>query len=91
MFDSIKESLQQWNAKYDGRVKLQHTYIVTAVGLVLAAGVVGLVNRSMGQNILVVAIVCAGAFLANAVAWSLLSSAVISRISTRKKALARKK
>lgn len=87
----MKESLQQWNAKYDGRAKLQHTYMVTAVGLVLVAGVVGLMNRGVGQNILVAAIVCAGAFLANAVVWSLLSSAVISRVSVRKKAPTRKK
>lgn len=91
MFDSVKESLQKWNARYDSRAKLQHTYIVTAIGLVLVAGVVGLVNRSMGQNILVAAIIGAGAFLTNAVVWSLLQSAVLSRLTTRRKGVSKKK
>lgn len=84
MIDSIKESLRKWHTKYDSRAKLQHTYIVSAIGLVLAAGVIGLVNRSMGQNILVAAIIGAGAFLTNAVVWSLLQSAVLSRLGSRK-------
>ena len=84
MFESIQESLKKWNSKYDSRAKLQHTYIVSAIGLVFAAGVIGLVNRSMGQNVLVVAIIGAGAFLTNAVVWSLLQSAVLSRLGARK-------
>lgn len=91
MFESIQESLKKWNTKYDSRAKLQHTYIVTAVGLVLAAGVISLVNRNMGQNVLVVAIISAGAFLTNAVVWSLLQSAVISRLSVRRSGANKKK
>lgn len=91
MFDSIKESLQKWHGRYDSRAKLQHTYIVTAIGLVLIAGVIGLVNRNMGQNILVAAIISAGAFLTNAVVWSLLQSAVLSRLAARRKSATKKK
>lgn len=90
MFDSIQESLKKWSIKYDSRAKLQHTYIVAAIGLVLVAGVVGLMNRNLSQNILLVAIISAGAFLTNAVVWSLLQSAVLSRLSSRK-STARKK
>jgi hypothetical protein len=84
MFDSVKESLQKWNAKYDSRAKLQHTYVVGAIALVLIAGVVGLMNYSFSQNILFVAIISAGAFLTNAIVWSLLQSAILSRLSARK-------
>lgn len=91
MFDALNESLQKWNTKYDSRAKLQHTYIVAAIGLVLAAGVIGLVNRSMGQNVLVAAIISAGAFLTNAVVWSLLQSAVLSRLAARRKSAVKKK
>jgi cell division protein FtsW (lipid II flippase) len=91
MFESIKESLKTWHTKHGERTKLQHTYIVTAVGLLVIAGVVGLVNRALGQNILVVAIISASMFLANAVTWSLLQSAVLSRIVTRKTSSPRKK
>jgi Flp pilus assembly protein TadB len=91
MFESIKESLKLWQTKHGERAKLQHTYIVSAVGLLLVAGVVGLVNRTLGQNILVVAIVCASMFLVNAVVWSLLQSAVLSRIAVRRTPGPRKK
>jgi Flp pilus assembly protein TadB len=91
MFESAKESLKSWQAKHGERAKLQHTYIVSAVGLLLVAGVVGLVNRTLGQNILVAAIVCASMFLTNAVVWSLLQSAVLSRIAARRPSGSRKK
>lgn len=90
MFESMQESLKKWNSKYDGRAKLQHAYIAISVGLLLTAGVIGLVDRGVGQNILMVAIISAGAFVTNAVVWALLQSAVLSRISARK-SLARKK
>lgn len=83
MFESIKESLVKWNANSDERVKLQHVYIVLALGLLLVAGIIGLMNRELGQNILVVAIVSAGMFLVNAVTWALLQSALLARIPRR--------
>lgn len=91
MFNALKESLQKWNTKYGERAKLQHAYIVAAIGLVVVAGIVGLINHNLSQNILLVAIVSAGAFLINAVVWSLLQSAVLSRISARRKVSDRKK
>jgi hypothetical protein len=83
MFESLKETLAKWNAGTDARVKLQHVYMTVAVGLVFLAGLVGLINHAMGQNILVVAIISAGVFLANAVVWALLQSAVLARIPRR--------
>ena len=83
MIESIKESLVKWNASTDGRVKLQHVYMTIAIGLILGAGIVGLVNHALGQNILVIAIVSAGIFLANAVVWALLQSAILGRLPRR--------
>jgi len=91
MFESFKESLATWQTKYSERAKLQHTYIVLALALLVGAGLIGLLNREMGQNILVVSILSAGVFLANAVVWSLLQSAILSRIATRKALGNRKK
>ena len=92
MFESMKNSLATWDAKTSERVKLQHAYIIVAVVLVIIAGVVGLMNRNLGQNILIVAIISAALFLANAVAWSLLQSALLMRLtSTRRTSSTRKK
>lgn len=91
MFESLKTSLVAWDTKTSERVKLQHAYIVVAVVLLIVAGVIGLMNRELGQNILVVAIISAAMFLANAVAWSLLQSAFLMRIAASKRSSSRKK
>lgn len=89
MFESLKQSLSQWQSRTNERVKLQHTYLAVAIGLLLVAGIIGLVNHNLGQNILAAAIVSATIFIINAVTWSLLQSAVLARssrhTSTRKK------
>jgi cell division protein FtsW (lipid II flippase) len=84
MFETLKESFISWNSKNSERAKIQHTYIVVAVFLLVSAGIVGLMNRDLGQNVLMVAILSAAMFLINAVVWSLLQSAVISRIAPRR-------
>lgn len=91
MFESLKSSLATWDAKTSERVKLQHAYIIVAVVLLVVAGVIGLMNRELGQNILIVAIISAAMFLANAVAWSLLQSAFLMRIAASKRSSTRKK
>lgn len=91
MIESINEFLSKWKTNSNDRVKLQHTYLATAVALVLAAGIVGLVNYGIGQQLLAVAVVCAGVFLANAVVWSLLQSAVLLRLGSSRKTSSRKK
>ena len=91
MFETIKESLNKWQSRNDDRTKLQHTYIVVSLGLLVVAGIVGLMNRDLGQNILVIAIISAGVFLVNAVVWSLVQSAVISRTAIRSGSTTKKK
>lgn len=90
MFETLKESLTAWNATTNDRAKLQHAYIVLAISLLVAAGVVGLINHGIGQNVLLLAIISAAMFLVNAVVWSLLQSAVLSRVGSRKTSVARK-
>lgn len=91
MFETLKESLISWNVKNGERAKMQHAYILIAVALLISAGIVGLMNRELGQNVLMVAILSATMFLANAVVWSLLQSAVLSRIPGRRPSSSRKK
>jgi cell division protein FtsW (lipid II flippase) len=83
MIDSFKTILTNWKTATSDRTKLQHTYIAAGVAFILAAGIVGLVNYDMGQSLLAVAIICAGIFLANAVIWSLLQSAVLLRLGAK--------
>lgn len=83
MLQSLKESLQTWNKAHDDRAKLQHTYIVVALAVLVLAGLVGLINYDLGQSILFSAIVFSFAFIVNAVVWALLQSFVLSRLGRR--------
>jgi hypothetical protein len=80
MYQSLKNTLSEWNTSTSERSKLQHLYITVAVILIIAAGVVGLLNQDLGQQILGIAIMAAGIFLINAVAWALLQSFVLLKI-----------
>lgn len=91
MFMTLLESLKVWNDSTDTRQKLQHTYIVSALALVFGAGVVGLINYELGQNILLAAFICLAAFLANAITWALLQSFILLRLSEPKRALPARK
>jgi hypothetical protein len=91
MIESLKASLTTWSAKTSDRVKLQHAYIIAAFILLVCAGIIGLLNYSLGQTILFAAIISAALFLINAITWSLLQSAVLSRISPRRSSTSHKK
>ncbi len=91
MFEPLKETLTNWNAKNGERAKLQHAYIALAALLLVAAGIVGLMNRELGQNILVISIISAAMFLVNAIAWSLLQSALLFRLTSQRRSTTRKK
>lgn len=80
MYESLKTTLNTWNSTTTDRNKLQHTYVMLAIVLLVAAGVMGLLNQDLGKQILAAAIAAAGVFLINAVAWALLQSFVLLRL-----------
>lgn len=86
MIDVIQKALHEWSNTTDGREKLQHTYIVAAITLVLAAGIIGLINYDLGQKLLFVAILAVAMFFINAVAWALLQSFILLKLGTDKAA-----
>lgn len=84
MFESIITSLVRWNESTDNRLKLQHTYVVASVVLVVVAGILGLLNYTVGQYLLTAAIISIVLFLLNGVTWALLQSVVLDRLKTKK-------
>lgn len=49
MFESVKDSLHAWAAGHSDRVKLQHVYIVAAISLLMAAGLLGFSTVSLAK------------------------------------------
>jgi undecaprenyl pyrophosphate phosphatase UppP len=84
VIEAIKDMLSKWNATYNERSKLQHTYILLIILGVILAGLVGLLNYDASRTILRITFAGAGIVVANAVVWALLSSMALSRFSTRK-------
>lgn len=85
MYQSTKDLLARWDAQTTDRQKLQHTYIALASALLVVAGILGLLNQPLGQQVLAFAIASAAAFLINAVAWALLQSFVLLRLTIQPK------
>ena len=79
--ESLLSLVKEWNRTTDSFTKLQHAYALIACLLLISAGIIGLVNYSLGQSILFLATAAVIAFIANGVVWSLLNTFVVSRFS----------
>ena len=90
MFRSIQDALVDWFKATDDRKKLQHSYVAIAVGMLVIAGLAGLVNYQLGQVLLQVVYGVVAAFLVNAVVWALLESFVFTRLSAKARQTRRK-
>lgn len=84
MIEAIKDMLTQWNATYNERSKLQHTYVVLIIIGIVLAGLVGLLNYDASRAILRACFAGLGILVANAVIWALLESMILKRFPTRK-------
>ena len=85
MYQEIIEMLKNWNKTHDRQARLQHAYFASAVLVLMIAGLVGLINYSLGQSLLFVAVSLFIIFIANTIAWALLESIVLSKISSSKR------
>ncbi len=81
MYQSLKISLKSWNSATTDRQKMQHMYVAAAAMLLIVAGILGLLNQDLGQQLLAIAIAAAAIFLINAIAWALLQSFVLFKLS----------
>jgi hypothetical protein len=83
MVRDLMDIVIRWNNNTSERQKLQHTYLVVTVAVILIAGVVSLVRADLGHDIMIIALIALGAFLANALVWNLLSSVVLAKLTAR--------
>jgi hypothetical protein len=75
--------LVNWNSSTSERQKLQHSYLVITVVVILLAGIVSLLNFKLGHRMVFVALVAIGAYLTNAIIWNLMQSAVVSKLPSK--------
>ncbi len=85
MYKLFIKSLAEWNDTTGDRTKLQHAYVAFAILLIIAAGLVGLVNYDLGQQMTGIALVLLGVSIINLIAWTLLQGIVLTRLDAMKK------
>lgn len=83
--------LVKWNKNTDSLAKVQGTYGVLAIALLLIAGLVSLAQPNLGQSILFLAVVSGLAFIANGVIWSIVRTFIVPHIEKNTPAAKRKK
>jgi hypothetical protein len=83
MFNEFQKTLNAWNTNKNERQKLQHAYLMLAVLIIIAAGIIGLFNEKDGHDAAKLAIVSVAAYAVNAIVWSLLESSVINKLASK--------
>ena len=81
MNDSIKKILVEWNTKTTERQKLQQTYALIACVSLIIAGIISLINYTLGQRLLLVAILALFTLIVNMIIWALLQSLILLKIN----------
>lgn len=80
MYQSVLTYLAKWNENTDERVKLQHVYAFGGVALLVVAGLVGLVNYTLGQTLMNIALISIAVFFINAIVWALVTAFLLLRL-----------
>ena len=84
MQDVIKQVYVSWSSEKNQRRKLQQAYVIVASILAALAGVVTLLNDSLGKKLLMVAAGAIFIFFVNAIMWALVEAFVSSRSDSKK-------
>ena len=84
MYSSFISSLVKWSEETSDRQKLQHTFVAVGIFFLIAAGLAGLVNYQLSQQILGLAFLAGIVFLVNLVVWALLQSLVLLPLDRKK-------
>lgn len=84
MQDVIKQVYVSWSSEKNQRRKLQQAYAIVASILAALAGVVTLLNDSLGKKLLIVAAGAIFIFFVNAIMWALVEAFVSSRSGSKK-------
>lgn len=85
MFQTILDSLTEWNRSKTERQKLQHTYLGLTIIVIFAAGLVSLINADLGHSLVLYGIGALVIFIVNGVVWNLLNSIILSKLASKPK------
>ncbi len=91
MITILKQLLTTWNSEKNQRLKLQQAYFTIALTLAVIAGLLTLINVSLGGTILIIAALIAMTYVINGLAWLILDMIVSKKIDQASKATTRKR
>ncbi len=90
MRKSLRKVFQDWYQLNNERQKLQSIYMLIVFAALVAAGLLGLVNYRLGQNVLLISGIGAIVYLVNLVTWALFDS-LSNEIAAKNKPPTKKK
>lgn len=90
MRKSLRKVFQDWYQLNNERQKLQSIYMLIVFAALVAAGLLGLVNYRLGQNVLLIWGIGAIVYLVNLVTWALFDS-LSNEIAAKNKPPTKKK
>ncbi len=80
MIEEMTTFLEKWKNSKDNRQLLQDIYLVLGIVIVLLSGLTTFLNTQLGYTMVTIGLVLLGAYLLNAIAWHLASSAFLNKI-----------
>jgi len=83
MYESALEYLRKWNSSKTERQKLQSIYLIVGIVIILISGLITFLNVTLGYTLVMSGIVLLTIFVANGIAWHLLSSIFLSKLGSR--------
>lgn len=81
MIQLFTDVLVTWNRESNERIKLQRVFFSLALLTATVAGLVSLVNLSIGSNLIILSAFLASVYITNAVIWALTEAFVVRKIN----------
>ena len=85
MSQSIIEYLRKWNATKTERQKLQDTYLLLGIVIIIISGLITFLNVKLGYSLVMIGLALLAAYSLNGIGWHLLSSIILSKINSKSK------
>jgi hypothetical protein len=84
MLENLQTHLRQWSKTTEPRIRLQQTYLAAALGIIVAAGIISLLDAPTGHAIARFAGGALMVFIVNAIVWALSQSVITSYVTGRR-------
>lgn len=88
--NNLSKNINKWLNADNQRISLQRLYLVISILSLISASLIGLINYSLGQKVLIIPVISSAIFLLNSIVWAL-EEAFLKNFLPLKPAITKKK